>query len=80
MPKIRYTFVRAASDYSYQPAVRTGANTWAESATPVADFTTGYAFAIQTSSTVVLTTFQLRCLAAGNSASACAYTLPALQV
>ena len=78
VPKIKYTFVRGASDYSYQPPFKTGPGTWAESSTPVANFGTQYTFAIQTTSTVVLTTFQLRCLAAGNSASACAYTLPAL--
>ena len=78
VPEIKYTFVRGASDYSYQPPYKTGPGTWAESATPAANFNTQYTFAIQTISTVVLTTFQLRCLAAGNSASACAYTLPAL--
>jgi hypothetical protein len=37
-----------------------------------------YSFAIQTTSTIVLTALQLRCLAAGNSASFCAYTLAPL--
>lgn len=76
--KIRYVFVRAASNYSYRPPFRTGTGSWAESPTPSPDFGTQYAFAIKTSSQVVLTTFQLRCLAAGNSASACAYVLPGL--
>ena len=42
----------------------------------VQNFDTQYEFAIQTLSTVILTTFQLRCQAAGNSAATCAYTLP----
>ena len=40
------------------------------------DFGTQYEFAIQTLSTVILTTFQLRCQTAGNSAATCAYRLP----
>ena len=35
-----------------------------------------YEFAIQTTSLVTLTALQLRCLAAHNSASFCAFTLP----
>ena len=42
------------------------------------NFDTQYQFAIQSLSTVILTTFQLRCLAAGNAAATCAYVLPTL--
>ena len=76
--KIKYVFVRAAANYSYRPPYRTGPGSWAESDTPAPNFPTQYAFAIKTSSIVVLTTFQLRCLAAGNSAATCSYVLPGL--
>ena len=42
------------------------------------NFDTQYQFAIKSLSTVILTTFQLRCLAAGNTAATCAYALPTL--
>ncbi|KAK9901676.1 hypothetical protein WJX75_007959 [Coccomyxa subellipsoidea] len=79
MPKIKYTFVRGASDYLYAPPLEVSPGVWEDNpAVPPTNFDTQYLFAIQTTSTLILTFFQLRCQAAGNSASTCAYTLPAL--
>jgi hypothetical protein len=79
--QIAYTFVRGNSDYLYPAPLKVANSTgnWTDNpATPTADFDAGYRIAIQTTSTLVLTFFQLRCLAAGNSADECAYTLPSL--
>ncbi|BDA42288.1 hypothetical protein COCOBI_03-1750 [Coccomyxa sp. Obi] len=79
VPKISYTFVRGASDYLYAPPLQVSPGNWIDNpAAPVANFDTQYRFAIQTTSTLILTFFQLRCQAAGNSAATCGYTLPEL--
>ena len=63
---VPYVFVRAASDYTYGPIQR-GADgmSWelAQIAAP-ANNTSGYKFAIATSSTAILTMLQHRCIAA----------------
>ncbi|EIE20765.1 hypothetical protein COCSUDRAFT_43682 [Coccomyxa subellipsoidea C-169] len=79
VPKISYTFVRGASDYLYAPPLQVSPGVWVDNpAVPPTNFETQYRFAIQTTSTLILTFFQLRCQAAGNAASTCAYTLPEL--
>ncbi len=76
VPKIKYTFVRSNSDYIYSPVVQVSPGVWEDNPqTPAQNFDTSYLFAIQTASTVLLTTFQLRCLAAGNSANTCAFSI-----
>lgn len=70
-----YIFVRAASDYTYGPVQRApDGKSWvpAQSTVP-ANNTSGYRFAIATSSTAILTMLQRRCQAAA-AASLCKFS------
>lgn len=75
--EVPYVFVRANSDYLYQPIQRApnGSGWETVSHPPEANNSVNYRFAIGTSSTAVMTMLQLRCLqGADNNATTCAYT------
>lgn len=75
--QVPYVFVRANSDYLYQPVQRAKSGNGWETVDnpPQANNSVNYRFAIGTSSSAILTMLQLRCLrSAGNNATACAYT------
>ncbi|CAL8467166.1 g6702 [Coccomyxa elongata] len=75
--QVPYVFVRANSDYLYQPIQRAKSGNGWETVDnpPPANNSVNFRFAIGTSSTAVLTMLQLRCFqSAGNNATACAYT------
>ena len=75
--QIPYTFVRGCSDYLYPAPMETSPGVWgANPKSPADHFNVTYPFAVRTISSVVLTVFQLRCRAAGNSAADCGYILP----
>ncbi len=74
--EVPYVFVRANSDYLYQPVQRAKSGSGWETVAnpPPANFSVSYRFAIGTSSSAVLTMLQLRCLqGSANNATACAY-------
>ena len=75
--QVPYTFVRGCSDYLYPAPTQTSPGVWGDNPnSPAEQFNLSYPFAIRTTSTVLLTAFQLRCRAAGNSVANCGYTLP----
>ncbi len=77
-----YVFVRANSDYLYEPIQRMANGKGWQGAPPGsypgANTTTSYRFAIATSSTAVMTMLQLRCLQGNPNGTACIYSPLAL--
>lgn len=61
LPPLPYTFVRANSDWLHAPVVRGPGRTWRQ-IDQTRDFVTGYAYAIASYSTIVLSWLQSRCL------------------
>ncbi len=75
--QVPYTIVRTHSDFLHDPVESMGNGTWMTSTQTLdQNFEDGYAFAIATGSTAVLTTLQRRCQTAnGVNATICGYAL-----
>lgn len=69
-------FVRANSDYLYQPIQRMkdGKGWQTADSYPEANLSATYRFAIATSSTAVMTMLQLRCMQSNANATNCLYS------
>lgn len=76
-PKIPYVMVRGNSDYLYAPLQKLANGTWGyEPNPPVANFTVGYAYAIATTSNVVMQYLKSGCVSMhGGSSRLCTYTI-----
>ena len=75
--QVPYTIVRTHSDILHRPIMGMGDGMWMTAPeSPTQNFEDGYAFAIATGSTAVLTTLQRRCHTAnGMNAAICNYAL-----
>ena len=80
---IPFTSVRGMSNQAVQPVTRQapGSEIWVPGTEVPEDFVNGYSYAIQSATSVVLSTLQARCLAAASSSSkkgssaSCTYTV-----
>jgi hypothetical protein len=75
--RVAFTNVRGMSNQAVQPVARAApqSSVWINGEEVPEDFVNGYRYAIQSSASVVLSTLQARCRAAGGSAAKCAYAI-----
>jgi ribosomal protein S8 len=71
---VAFTVVRGQSNQLIQPVKKAGGKKWKNGKEIPEDFAGGYAYAISTSATVVLSTLQARCVAAGGG-GACSFNV-----
>jgi hypothetical protein len=76
---VPFTVVRGMSNHVMQPVARQApqSSVWVNGPEIPEDFVNGYAYAIQSSASVVLSLLQARCRAAGGSAGRCSYNVGA---
>ncbi|KAK9811758.1 hypothetical protein WJX72_009569 [[Myrmecia] bisecta] len=73
--QIPFTVIRGASNYLYKPVSHNGAGFWSYGAPFVEDIASGYAYAIASASSAVLSLFQSRCSANGGTNGACNFAV-----
>ena len=74
---MRYVIIRGASNYDGATIAREPGmpDVWVTGANVTEDISSGYTFAIGTTSTAVLNLFRVRCEQDGGAAASCAFTV-----